>query len=92
MEKQPPERREPWLKRLKTTGKPTGWVEVATAPNQVAAGMLEGALKEAEIPVILNRPATFAYLGIGGMHGVMVPGEHVEAAKEILREIWDIEE
>lgn len=92
MEKQPPERREPLLKRLKPTGKPKGWVEVASAPNQIAAGMLEGALKEAGIPVILNRPAVFAYLGIGGVHGVMVPEEHAEEARDILREIWDIEE
>jgi len=54
--------------------------------------MLEGALKEEGIPVILNRPPTFAYLGIGGIHGVMVPEDCVEAARDILREIWDIKE
>jgi hypothetical protein len=92
LEKQPPERREPLLKRLKPVGKPKGWVEVASAPNQIAAGMLEGALKEADIPVILNRPPVFAYLGIGGVHGVMVPEDCADAARDILREIWDIEE
>jgi hypothetical protein len=65
---------------------------VASAPDQIAAGMLEGALKEAGIPVILNRPPTFAYLGIGGIHGVMVPEGRAAEARDILREIWDIKE
>jgi hypothetical protein len=79
-------------KRHKGSGVPGGWVEVAQAPNQVAAGMLEGALKEVEIPVILNRPPTFAFLGIGGIHGVMVPAERADEARGILKEIWEIRE
>jgi hypothetical protein len=54
-----------------------GWEEVATAPNQIAAGMLD-------------RPMLFPYLGSGGIHGVMVPAQHAEEARVILREIWDI--
>jgi hypothetical protein len=92
LERQPPPSRKPLKKRLKDSGVPRGWVEVASAGDQISAGMLEGALKEAGIPVILNRPPTFAYLGIGGVHGVMVPEDCVEQAREILREIWDIQE
>jgi hypothetical protein len=67
-----------------------GWEEVATAPNQIAAGMLESALKAEGIPVMMNRPMLFPYLGSGGIHGVMVPAQHAEEARVILREIWDI--
>jgi hypothetical protein len=92
LEKQPPPSKRRSKKRLKGYGVPRGWVEVASAPDQIAAGMLEGALKEAGIPVILNRPPTFAYLGIGGVHGVMVPEDCLAQARDILREIWDIQE
>ncbi|GEM_PF-892638 len=73
-------------------GKPEGWVEVATAPNQIAAGMLESALKAEVIPVIINRPWTFAITGGGGIHGIMVPEDRAEEAREILRDIWDVDE
>ena len=92
MEKQQPPSSGRSKKHRKGYATPRGWVEVASAPDQISAGMLEGALKEEGIPVILNRPPTFAYLGIGGIHGVMVPEDCVEAARDILREIWDIKE
>jgi len=71
---------------------PCGWVEVASAPNQIAAGMLEGALKETGIPVIMNRLFVFPYFGIGGIHGVIVPEDRADEAREILKEIWEIRE
>lgn len=71
---------------------PRGWVEVATAPDQIASGMLESALKAEEIPVIVRRPGAFAYTGIAGQHGIMVPEDSVEDAREILRDMWDIDE
>jgi hypothetical protein len=71
---------------------PQGWVEVATAPDQIAAGMLESVVKAEGIPVMLRRPAIFPYLGIGGQHGVLVPAEHADEAREILKDIWDIPE
>ena len=92
MEKQPPERREPLLKRLKPKGKPTGWVIVADAPNQIAAGMLKSALMEADIPVMLQGGPITAFLGVGGVQSVLVPEECAKEARDILREIWDIEE
>lgn len=75
-----------------TDGVPRDWVEVATAPDRISAGMLESALKGRGIPVILNRPPMFPYLGFAGVHGVMVPEERAAEAREILRDIWDIEE
>ncbi len=73
-------------------GVPQDWVEVATAPDRISAGMLESALKAEEIPVMLNRPLVFPYLGIGGIHGVLVPADRAAEARDILREIWDIED
>lgn len=78
-------------KRHRLTGVPQGWVEVASAPDQIAAGMLESAVRAESIPVILRRPGAFAYTGIGGQHGVMVPEERAEEARAILRDIWDID-
>jgi hypothetical protein len=75
-----------------TQGKPFEWVEVASAPDRIAAGMLEGALKEEGIPVILQGPLSVAYLGVAGVHSVYVPEECAEKAREILREIWDVME
>lgn len=80
----------PSPKRRDYTGVPVGWIEVASAPDQIAAGMLESALKAEEIPVIMRRPGAFPYLGIGGQHGVLVPAEHADEAREILKDIWDV--
>lgn len=92
MNKPPSESNGRSKKRPKSKGYavPRGWVEVASAPNQIAAGMLEGLLKAEGIPVILNRPPTFAYLGVGGVHGVMVPSEREQEARELLSRMWDL--
>ncbi len=74
---------------LKTSDVPRGWVEVATASNQMAAGMLESAVRAQGIPVMLRRPPLSVFLGSGGQHGVIVPEEHAGEAREILKEIWD---
>lgn len=71
---------------------PRDWEEVAVAPDRISAGMLESALKAAGIPVMLNRPPLFAYLGAGGVHGVMVPEGRAGEARGILGEIWDVED
>lgn len=88
----PPERSKgPSPKRRRLTGVPREWAEVATAPNQIAAGMLESAVRAEGIPVMLRRPGASAYTGIGGQHGVLVPEERAEEARAILNEIWDID-
>lgn len=80
------------MKRRKLDGVPQGWVEIAAAGDQIAAGMLESALKAWGIPVMLRRPGAFAYTGIGGQHGVMVPEDRAGEAREILGSIWDVEQ
>jgi hypothetical protein len=81
-----------WRKRPEGPIVPEGWVEVAVAPNQMLAGMLEGALKEKNIPVIINRPGASAVTGSAGVHGVLVPIEREEEARSLLAEIWDVVE
>lgn len=65
---------------------------MASAPDRISAGMLESALKAMGIPVMLNRPPVFPYLGIGGVHGVLVPEDRAAEAREVLREIWEVED
>ena len=81
-----------WRKRPKGPAVPEGWVEIAAAPNQMLAGMLEGALKEKGIPVIVDRPGAFAYTGSAGVHGILVPTDREEEARGLLSEIWDVPE
>ena len=73
-----------------TQGKPFEWVEVESAPDRIAAGMLEGALREEGIPVILQGPLSVAYMGVAGVHSVFVPEDCADKAREILKEIWDV--
>lgn len=73
-------------------GIPQGWENVAYAPDRLAAGLLESALEAEGIPVIIHGPPGVAWLGIGGMHGVMVPEDRVPEAREILSVIWDVRE
>lgn len=80
---------EPSPKRRKRSSAPVGWVEVASAPDRIAGGMLESALRAEDIPVMLQNPIS-PYLGVGGYHGVLVPAEHADEARAILRDIWDI--
>jgi hypothetical protein len=75
-----------------TQGQPSDWTEVATAPDRIAAGMLEGALNGQDIPVILQGPLATAYLGIAGVHRVFVPRDREQEAREILGQIWDTRE
>lgn len=72
--------------------KPRGWVQVATAPDQISAGMLEGVLKNEGIPVIVQRPAFYAYTGIGGVHAILVPEDREKEARAMLEQVWPGEE
>jgi len=73
--------------------KPEGWVQVAVTQDSISAGMLESALKGAGITVLIQKPAGgSAYMGIGGIHGVLVPPGQEDEAREILREIWDTDD
>lgn len=87
-----------WMERLQslprpfTPGRSQGWVEVACAPDRIAGGMLESALKAEDIPVILQGPPFQYFGGVAGMHAVLVPAERADEAREILRDIWEVEE
>ena len=81
-----------WRKRPKGPAVPDGWTEIAVAPNQMLAGMLEGALKEKDIPVIVNRPGASAVIGSAGVHGILVPVDREEEGRSLLAEIWDVVE
>lgn len=59
----------------------TGWTRVATAVNAGEAGMMEGLLKEAEIPVLIQGGDMYA-----GPQSVMVPDERREKARQILED------
>lgn len=88
--RRPPDKScEPSPKRRKRSSAPVGWVEVASAPDRIAGGMLESAVRAEGIPVILQNPI-FPYLGVGGQHGVLVPAECADEARAILKDIWDI--
>jgi hypothetical protein len=79
---------EPSKKRRKLSGVPAGWVEVAVAPDRIAAGMLESAMKAEGIPVLLQSSIS-PIMGVGGQNRVQVPVEHEDEARAILRDIWD---
>lgn len=72
--------------------RPRGWVRIASAPDRMAAGMVEGLLKGADIPVIMQRPAVFPYMGAGGEHVILVPADREQEAREVLEGIWPLEE
>jgi len=81
-----------WRKRPEGPAVPEGWVEVAVAPNQMLAGMLEGALKDRSIPVIVNRPGASSVTGSAGVHGILVPADREGEARSLLADIWDVAE
>jgi len=66
--------------------RPRGWVDVATAPNAMIASVLEGVLKSAGIPVMVQKPSIFVYTGAGGTHSVLVPVENEEEARQALED------
>ncbi len=71
------------------------WVEVVGVPNQVAGVMLRGVLESSDIPVRVEEHTIAVYGGIpssltaDSWGAVLVPGEHHEAADELVREYLD---
>jgi hypothetical protein len=68
------------------------WIRIATAPNEVVAGMLEGALKDKGIPVMEKKMSLDYVAGMAGMRGILVPVDREEEARSLLSEIWDMTE
>jgi hypothetical protein len=64
------------------------WVKVAAAPDESVALLMEGVLKDAGIPSLIQRAAGFDapdFLA-AGPRDVLVPASLVEEAKQILED------
>ena len=64
------------------------WVRVAAAPDESVALLMEGVLKDAGIPSLIQRAAGFDapdFLAAGPRDG-LVPGSLVEEAKQVLED------
>jgi len=64
------------------------WVKVAAAPSETEALLMDGVLKDAGIPSLIQRAPGFDapdFLA-AGPRDVLVPGSLVEEAKQILED------
>jgi hypothetical protein len=64
------------------------WVKVAAAPDETDALLMEGVLKDAGIPSLIQRAPGFDapdFLA-AGPRDVLVPGPFVEEAKQVLED------
>jgi predicted esterase len=64
------------------------WVQVAVAPDESSALLMEGLLKNAGIPTLIQRAAGFDVPDFlsAGPRDVLVPGALVEEAKQVLED------
>jgi hypothetical protein len=64
------------------------WVKVAAAPNETDALLMDGVLKDAGIPSLIQRAAGFDVPDFlsAGPRDVLVPGSFVEEAKQVLED------
>lgn len=87
----------PWNRSKERSTKPPDvgrieWVRVTVAPNQVAAGMLAGALDSEGIPHFEKKLGFDFPMMPSNQTAIMVPSEHLERATELLSTISDIRE
>ncbi|QIN83588.1 hypothetical protein GBA63_13785 [Rubrobacter tropicus] len=64
------------------------WVKVAAAPNETDALLMDGVLKDAGIPALIQRAAGFDapdFLA-AGPRDVLVPGAFFEEARQVLED------
>ncbi len=64
------------------------WEKVAVAPNETDALLMDGVLKDAGIPSLIQRAAGFdapEFLS-AGPRDVLVPGAYLEEAKQVLED------
>jgi len=64
------------------------WEKVAVAPNETDALLMDGVLKDAGIPSLIQRAAGFDVPDFlaAGPRDVLVPGSLVEEAKQVLED------
>ena len=86
-------RRSSWpsKKRRDRTATYGDWVRVAIAPNQVVAGMLEGALEYEGIPVLSKKIGLDFPTSPSNQQSILVPAGREKEAKHLLEGIWDIQ-
>ena len=67
---------------------PERWEKVAVAPNETDALLMDGVLKDAGIPSLIQRAAGFDVPDFlaAGPRDVLVPGSLVEEAKQVLED------
>jgi hypothetical protein len=64
------------------------WVKVAVAPNETSALLMDGVLKDAHIPALIQRAPGFDapdFLA-AGPRDVLVPGALLEEARQLLED------
>lgn len=64
------------------------WVKVGDAPNETLALMMEGLLRDADIPVLIRRSAGFDVPDFlaAGPREVLVPEDALPEAREIVED------
>ena len=64
------------------------WVKVAVAPNETLALVMDGLLKDAGIPALIQRAPGFDVPDFlsAGPRDVLVPGAFLEEARQILED------
>jgi hypothetical protein len=64
------------------------WVKVAAAPNETDALLMEGVLKDAGIPSLIQRASGFDIPDFlsAGPRDVLLPASSLEEAKQILED------
>lgn len=65
-----------------------GWIKIGSAPNETVALMMEGILRNADIPVLIRRPAGFDVPDFlsGGPRELLVPEDALPEARELLED------
>lgn len=64
-----------------------GWVQVAVAPNEMVAGMLESILRSEGIPSIQKKLTLDYVAGVAGMRGILVEPDREKEARELLEQV-----
>ena len=64
------------------------WAKVGSAPNETMALMMEGLLRKADIPVLIQRPTGFEVPDFlaGGPREILVPETNLPEARDIVED------
>lgn len=64
------------------------WIKVAAAPNETSALLMEGLLRDAGVPALIQRASGFDVPDFlsSGPRDVLVPGALLEEARQVLED------